>query len=156
MRRVAIWIATCAGTGYFPFAPGTAGSAVGLALVVGLRWAPLDRLWLSVAVASLAACLFLLGVWAAGKAEDFFARKDPGQVVIDEVVGQIITFVGQPRPSWKLLLAGFLLFRAFDIVKPFPAGRAERLPAGWGIMLDDVVAGVYSLGALMLLGLVIR
>ena len=156
MRRVAIWIATCAGTGYFPFAPGTAGSAVGLALVVGLRWAPLDRLWRSVAVASLAACLFLLGVWAAGKAEDFFARKDPGQVVIDEVVGQIITFVGQPRASWKLLLAGFLLFRAFDIVKPFPAGRAERLPAGWGIMLDDVVAGVYSLAALTLLGLVIR
>ena len=152
----AIWIATSAGAGYFPLAPGTAGSAVGLALVAGLGGAPFAPPWFSVALLLLAGFLFGLGVWAAGKAEKFFGRADPGQVVIDEVVGQIITFLGQPRASWKLLIAGFVLFRVFDIVKPFPARRAERLPAGWGIMVDDVVAGVYSLAGVMLLGLVLK
>ncbi len=101
----------------------------------------------------MSAGIFALGVWAAGHAERFFDRIDPGEVVIDEVVGQIITFLARPDAPGKYLLAGFILFRIFDVVKPFPVRRAERLPGGWGIMLDDVVAGVYSLAALSLFGL---
>jgi len=73
-------------------------------------------------------------------------------VVIDEVAGQILTFVATPRVAWMGLIFGFILFRALDIVKPFPARRAERLPGGWGIMMDDVVAGLYSLIVLVILG----
>ena len=97
-------------------------------------------------------CLFAVGVWSAGKAEKVFGRVDPGQVVIDEVAGQIITFIATPRIGWMGLIAGFILFRVFDIVKPFPARQAERFPGGWGIMLDDVVAGLYSLIVLTILG----
>ena len=97
-----------------------------------------------------------MGVWSAGKAEKAFGRVDPGEVVIDEIVGQIITFLATPKVSWIWLLAGFFLFRAFDIVKPFPARRAERLPGGWGIMLDDVIAGLYALIVLVVLGRFIK
>ena len=152
----AVWIATCGGIGYCPVAPGTAGSAVGLALVIGLRQVPFEPAWLAVCLTLLAGCLFGLGVWAAGKAEKFFGRVDPGQVVVDEVVGQIITFLASPLASWKWLLVGFLLFRLFDVVKPFPARRAERVSGGWGIMLDDVAAGVYSAVALTVLEFVLK
>jgi len=149
---LSIWIATGLGAGYFPVAPGTAGSAVGLVLVIALRQAALDPVRWAVCLAAISGLLFVLGVWSGGKAEKVFARVDPGQVVIDEVVGQIITFIATPRVTWMGLIAGFILFRAFDIVKPFPARRAERFPGGWGIMLDDVVAGLYSLMALVILG----
>ena len=151
-RSLSIWIATGLGTGYSPLAPGTAGSALGLALVLAFRQIPLNPLWLGVSLAAFAGLLFLVGVWSAGKAEKVFGCVDPGQVVIDEVAGQIITFVATPRVPWKGLLAGFILFRLFDIVKPFPARRAERFPGGWGIMIDDVMAGLYSLIALVILG----
>ena len=152
----AIWIATAGGAGYFPIAPGTAGSVVGVALVVGLALLPLPRAGSIVVLAAASLVLFALGVWAAGEAERFFGRVDPGQVVIDEVVGQMLTFLLLPHATWKWLVGGFLLFRAFDIVKPFPARQAERIPRGWGIMLDDVVAGLYSLAVLAVTGLVIR
>jgi phosphatidylglycerophosphatase A len=103
-----------------------------------------------------AAGLFALGVWAASGAERFFGRNDPSPVVVDEVVGQMVTFLARPDASWKLLLAGFAFFRLFDVIKPFPAGRAEHLPAGWGIMTDDVVAGIYSLVVLWLLKAVLK
>lgn len=147
----AVWIATCFGVGYFPLAPGTAGSAVGLALVVGIGRLPLARHWLVAIVAAAAIGIGALGVWAAGRAEKFFGRVDPGQVVIDEVVGQMLTLLLQPDATWKWLLAGFALFRLLDVVKPFPARSLERAPGGWGIMLDDVAAGAYGLGALALL-----
>lgn len=150
---LAVWIATCAKVGYFPFAPGTAGSLVGVALVAALGRLHLRPGWLVVALMAVACCLIPPGVWAAGKAEKFFGRVDPGPVVIDEVLGQIVTFLGKPQASWQWLLAGFVLFRFFDVVKPFPARRSERLPGGWGIMLDDVIAGVYGLAALKLLAL---
>ena len=152
----AIWIATAGGAGYFPIAPGTAGSLVGVAVVVGLAQLPLRG---TAAVGTLAAAslvLFGLGVWAAGKAEEFFGRTDPGQVVMDEVVGQMLTFLLLPHASWKWLLGGFLLFRAFDILKPFPARQAERIRRGWGIMLDDVIAGGYGLAVLAVIGLIKR
>ncbi len=152
----AIWIATACGAGYFPIAPGTAGSLVGLAVVAGLAQLHFSRLGsiAALAVATLALCA--VGIWAAGEAEEFFGRTDPGAVVVDEVVGQMGTFLLLPHANWKWLLAGFVLFRAFDIVKPFPARQAERIPRGWGIMLDDVVAGAYSLCVLLGAGLVIR
>ncbi len=149
-RSLSIWIATGLGSGYFPVAPGTAGSAVGLALVIALRQTPLDAPRLSECLAALTALLLVVGVWAAGKAEKVFGRVDPGQVVIDEVAGQIITFAATPRISWLGLIAGFVLFRVFDIVKPFPAPEAERIPGGWGIMLDDLIAGIYSMIVLVI------
>jgi phosphatidylglycerophosphatase A len=152
----AIWIATAGGAGYFPVAPGTAGSLVGVAVVVALGRLPLHG---SASIALLAAAslvLFAAGVWAADEAEKFFGRTDPGQVVMDEVVGQMLTFLLIPHATWKWLAGGFLLFRAFDIVKPFPARQAERIPRGWGIMIDDVIAGGYGLAVLAVIGMVIR
>jgi phosphatidylglycerophosphatase A len=155
-RSLSIWIATGLGSGYFPVAPGTAGSALGLVLVIAFRQTPLEPLWLGVCLAVLTGLLFFVGVWAAGKAEKVFGRVDPGQVVIDEVAGQILAFVATPRIGWRGLVAGFILFRAFDIIKPFPARRAERFSGGWGIMVDDLVAGLYSLIVLVILGRFIK
>ena len=154
-RGLAVWIATCGGVGYFPVAPGTAGSAVAVGLAVALDRMPISRAWAWTSLGALAVGLFFLGVWAASRAERFFGRVDPGHVVIDEVTGQMLTFLSAPDASWKWLLAGFLLFLVFDIVKPFPARRAERLPGGWGIMTDDVVAGAYAMTALLLLDVVL-
>lgn len=155
-RGAAVWIATCGGVGYCPVAPGSAGAAVGVALVAALAHVPLGRAWIWGALAATAVGIFALGVWATGRAEKFFGRPDPSQAVVDEVVGQMITFLAQPGAGWRWLVAGFVLFRMFDVVKPFPAGRAERVSGGWGIMLDDVAAGGYSLAALWLLGALLK
>jgi phosphatidylglycerophosphatase A len=152
----AIWIATAGGAGYFPIAPGTAGSAVGILIVFALARLPLQRIESIAVLAAVAAVLFAIGVWAATKAESFFGKTDPGQVVIDEVVGQMLTLVLFPRGNWEWLLGGFILFRLFDIVKPFPARQAERFSRGWGIMVDDVVAGLYGLAVLVVIGLIKR
>lgn len=149
---VAVWIATSGGAGYFPIAPGTAGSAVGVGIVAALGALPLARIWQQTAIAALVLGLGALGVWAAGRAEKHFGKTDPGQVVIDEVVGQMITLLLWPDATWKWLLAGFVLFRIFDVLKPFPARRLEHAPGGWGIMLDDVAAGTYGVLALALFG----
>ncbi len=125
-------------------------------MVVALEQLPLHHTAAIAVLAAASLALLALGVWAAGKAEEFFGRTDPGQVVVDEVVGQMLTFLLLPHATWKWLAGGFLLFRVFDIVKPFPAGQAERIPGGWGIMLDDVVAGVYGMAVLTLIGLVNR
>ena len=155
-RSPAVWIATVGGAGYFPYAPGTVGSAVGLGLVAALDTIPFGQAHRAVLLVLAAGGLFVVGVWSAGLSEKFFGRKDPGHVVIDEVVGQMVAFLLHPHASWKLLLVGFGLFRLFDIVKPFPARSAERLTAGWGIMVDDVVAGIYALVVVTLLGRVVR
>jgi phosphatidylglycerophosphatase A len=89
------------------------------------------------------------GVWSGGVAERHFGRTDPGQVVIDEVAGMLVTLFLNPV-GWVGAVAGFLLFRAADIVKPFPARRLERLHGGFGIMADDVMAGIYANLALRL------
>ena len=149
-----VWIATAGGVGYFPVAPGTAGSLVGVGIVLALGLLPVTFRWRSAAVAVVAVILMILGAAAASKAETFFGRVDPSQVVIDEVVGQMIALVAWPVAGWKTYVAGFILFRFFDIVKPFPAGRCERIAGGWGIMLDDVVAGAYSLLLLWVGGVV--
>jgi len=144
-RDAAAWIATCGGLGYFPLAPGAAGSALGLGIVFGIGRLPLGRLWLASIVALTAVALAAVGIWAAGGAEKYFGRVDPKQVVIDEVVGQMLALCIWPGAAWPWMLAGFVIFRVLDVTKPFPIRRLERAPGGWGIMLDDVAAGAYSL-----------
>ena len=139
MDRLLMFIATGAGSGYLPKAPGTWGTLVGLML-----WWPLAGLSLSAYLAAVAA-LFLVGVASAGAAEKILDRGDPGVVVIDEIVGVLIALTAAPlHPAAPLV--GFALFRLFDIAKPFPVGWVDRhLHGGLGIMLDDVVAGLYAL-----------
>jgi phosphatidylglycerophosphatase A len=155
-RTLAVWVATVAGAGYFPVAPGTVGSAVSVGLVAALDAVCFGNAWRNVLLVLAVLVIFFLGVWAATRSEKFFDKIDPRYVVIDEVAGQMVAFLLVPHASWKLLLGGFLLFRVFDITKPFPAGRAERLPGGWGIMVDDVIAGAYAMGALAILSYIIR
>ena len=142
-------VATVFGVGYAPVAPGTFGSAAGL-----LVW------WLlppSAAVQAVAiAAIFIAGCWSGSIAERHFGRPDPGQVVIDEVMGVLITLFLNPvhglhglhgllgLVGWKGALAGFLLFRVFDVIKPYPANKLERLHGGLGVMADDAMAGVYA------------
>jgi phosphatidylglycerophosphatase A len=145
MKRFAILLATFGYVGYFPIAPGTAGSAAALLLYALLRWLGLP--WVDLAVV---ATLCLAGFWAADVAERHYGREDPGYVVLDEVVGMLLTLLFIPV-TWSGVLAGFLLFRLFDIVKPAPARQCERLHGGVGIMMDDVVAGIYGNLALRLL-----
>ena len=155
-RGLAVWIATVAGAGYFPVAPGTIGSAVGVGVVAAFDAIPLGHGWHTALLGLAAGLIFFVGVWTAGLSEKVLGRTDPGHVVIDEVAGQMVTFLLSPHASWKFLLAGFAFFRLFDITKPFPARRAERLPGGWGIMVDDLIAGAYAMGALALLSYIIR
>ncbi len=144
MTRLALLLATFFSIGYSPVAPGTAGSIGGLAVLAGLRGTG-SRLLEPVVILGLTA----LGIWSASVAERHFKLEDPGPVVIDEVVGMLVSLLWLPA-SWQTLAAGFLLFRFFDIVKPYPANRLERLPGGVGIMADDVMAGVYANLALRL------
>jgi len=142
---VAIASSTCGYLGRSPVAPGTVGSAAGLALWWVLRQQGSPAVEVAIIVG-----LALLGVWGAGEAERHFGTLDPGPVVIDEVVGMLVTLAFVPVSLWGACV-GFFVFRLFDIVKPFPANRAEQLPRGWGIMADDVVAGAYAQVALRLL-----
>ena len=139
MDRLLMYIATGAGSGYLPKAPGTWGTLVGL-----LLWWPLAGLSLTAYLATVAV-LFIVGVASAGAAEKILDRGDPGVVVIDEIVGVLIALAAVPLHP-VAALAGFALFRLFDIAKPFPVGWVDRhLHGGLGIMLDDVAAGLYAL-----------
>lgn len=92
----------------------------------------------------------VVGIWAAHRAEHVLGGKDPGAIVIDEVAGMTLSVLAVPLTFWTLAVA-FLLFRVFDIVKPFPAGASQRLPGGFGVVVDDLIAGLYALAALALL-----
>ena len=138
MTRLAVFIATVGYCGYFPFAPGTVGSAAGLVFYALVWWTQSPI----VEVAMIAA-LFAAGVWAGTTAERYFGGVDPGPIVIDEVVGMLITLAFIPV-GWSGVLAGFFLFRVFDVIKPFPAGRLEALHGGLGVMADDAMAAVYA------------
>jgi phosphatidylglycerophosphatase A len=184
--RFALFVASAAGLGYIPIAPGTFGSLLGLVLVglPLLAWTGAARilglLGMGEGIAAgstidaihflVAGITAAVGVWSARSAAAFWHEKDPQRVVIDEVSGQHLAVVlgaaaplwRKPAPmawasfgpfgqilhssplSWKYLVLGFILFRVFDIWKPFPARQAESLPGGWGIMTDDWVAGVYA------------
>jgi phosphatidylglycerophosphatase A len=136
--RLALAVASVGCAGYAPIAPGTVGSAVAVPLWFLLRWSG----WRWAEPVSIVV-LFLVGVWSARVAERVLGVEDPGIVVIDEVVGLLISVLWLPL-TWQVALAGFVAFRLFDIVKPYPAGRLELVPNGWGVMLDDVMAGVYA------------
>ena len=138
MTRFAVFLATAAYCGYFPVAPGTVGSAAGLLVYLLVAWIGLPI----VEVAAIA-LTFAVGAWAATHAERFFGGIDPGPVVIDEVLGMLITLAFIPA-GWQAMLAGFLLFRVLDVIKPFPANRLETFHGGFGIMADDAMAGVYA------------
>ena len=138
MKALAVFLASFGYVGYFPIAPGTAGSAAALVLFYALRWIGNPAIELGAIVA-----VFAIGVWAAHGTEAALGRKDPGIVVIDEVLGMLITLAVLPVSIWGVLV-GFLLFRIFDVVKPFPAAQLEHLHGGMGIMADDAVAGLYS------------
>lgn len=134
---VARLLATTFYTGYFPFAPGTVGAAVA---ALALWFAGADQKF---PLLGLALVTTLIGVWAAGKAEEQWQEKDPGRVNLDEVAGMMVSLLFLPRTALVFLLA-FIAFRFFDIIKPVPVSTAERLPQGWGIMADDIMAGVYA------------
>ena len=145
MSRFAVALATWFGCGYFPWGPGTAGSLAAILIAAALHF------WFGGGRFVLLALLILLlwpAIWASTETARQIGREDPGIVVIDEVLGQWLTILGATAINWKSLLAAFLLFRIFDIWKPWPIRRLEALPEGTGIVADDLAAGVF--GALIL------
>jgi phosphatidylglycerophosphatase A len=143
---VARFWATAGGIGYSPVAPGTCGAALGVAVVALTAGIPL---W---AFLALTAGTSVIGVWAAEMADRSWKTQDSGRIVIDEVAGYFVTLAFVDRADGALLLLGFVLFRAFDIIKPPPVSTCERrFPNGLGVMLDDLVAG--ALAGLVLLGI---
>ena len=165
--RLALAIATGLGLGYLPKAPGTWGSLLGVvlgwwALRSSPRWwfyTPMSRSAAEVAANSahnfqlfesaLVVVVSAAGLWAADRVAKYLRKTDPQIVVVDEVAGQLIAYLGLATPrtfalNWQYLLAGLILFRVFDIWKPFPARQAEALHGGLGIMADDWIAGIYA------------
>jgi phosphatidylglycerophosphatase A len=133
-------LATGCGVGYAPLAPGTAGSALAAAIVgvVPFSRAGLLLFFLAVTVA---------GTWAAHRTERRLGVKDPGAIVIDEVAGMTLAVLPFP-PTPAVLIVGFVLFRIFDVTKPFPARASQRVAGGIGVMVDDLIAGLYALAAI--------
>jgi phosphatidylglycerophosphatase A len=145
MRCFVILSATWWGTGYSPIASGTVGTLAAIPLYLALARLPFPLYILTLVP------FFFFSCWVAGAAEEIFAEKDSGKIVIDEVIGYLITMTGAPF-SWRAVILGFFLFRLFDIVKVPPANIIDRrLKNGWGVVLDDVVAGVYACVVLHLL-----
>jgi phosphatidylglycerophosphatase A len=164
----ALIIATC-GVGYIPLAPGTWGSLIGVGfyffvftfghhvLFAGVEHNRFnqEQVWTAELTGVLVAIFLvtMIGIWAASRAERLFRRKDPATIVIDEVAGQMVALLSGPLwlHTWWSILAAFLLFRVFDIWKPYPIRRLEHLESGLGIMADDIAAGAYALIANSLL-----
>jgi len=143
MQAIGLLVATGLGVGFIPFAPGTFGSVLGLAL-----WFLLPQS-LPVQIGAIL-LVFAVGAWSSSVTERRLNRTDPGPVVIDEVLGMWVTLAGIPS-GWSASLMGFFLFRLFDVIKPYPANRLERLHGGVGVMADDAMAGLYANLALRLL-----
>lgn len=139
ITRLAVFICTFGYLGYFPIAPGTVGSLAGLAVYGLLRWMGAG----SATDAAIIVVLFALGVWSGTHAEHYFGTTDPGPGVLDEVVGMLVTLIFAPA-TWPVAILGFFVFRVLDVIKPFPAGRFEKLPGGLGMMADDVMSAVYG------------
>lgn len=150
--RVPRWadlIATACHVGHIKPGPGTWGSAIGVILWL-LAEESVGESWRTPAVFGIAVLLTVVGIKAATLVERATGIEDPSFVIVDEIVGQLFTLIGAPI-TWKTAVAGFLLFRLFDIIKPFPVRRLERFPEGIGIVMDDIGAGLYSLAVLHLL-----
>lgn len=151
---------TTFGVGYLPLMPGTYGSMLGVGIYLFFGWtegnlaknlainnwtAAQISAWFHVFNLIIFLIFCLLGIWASGRSTHHFKNKDPKQAVVDEVMGQLIVFLFVPFAiSWWLVLAGFLLFRLFDIWKPYPINSLQNLPAGIGVCADDILAGVYG------------
>ena len=152
-------IATC-GVGYLPLAPGTWGSILGVAIYIA-AWFGESKLgsyllqsgwnertigtWLGSANLIVLLGIIFAAIWASGRAGRVWGEKDPQRAVIDEVVGQLVVFFYIPfTTSWWLIASGFVLFRFFDIVKPYPINKLQDLPGGLGVCADDIVAGIYA------------
>lgn len=136
-------IATSCGFGYFPYGPGTMGALFGILLWLPLHGYASDTVTF-LATLTLIVAFTVLGVWASTIAEKYWGQ-DPSRVVIDETVGQWIALLPvTAQQPWWTILAAFVLFRFFDIVKPLGVRRMESLPAGYGIMADDILAGLYG------------
>jgi len=146
LRRLGVFVATCAHVGYAPVAPGTFGSLFALVLYYLIRRQQSTAIELGAI-----AVVVVIGLWSATEAEHHFGGIDPGPVVIDEVVGMLITLALHPVNIWGAIVA-FFIFRLLDIIKPWPERRLELLPGGFGVVLDDVMAGVY--GNLIVWGLI--
>lgn len=136
LNRFMVHAATLGPIGRSPMAPGTLGTLAGLAFIALARMSP---------TAHIAACVIVsaFGIMASERAAIAIGRKDPGEVVIDEVAGIFIATALLPL-TWGYLLAAFVLFRAFDILKPPPINISQRLPGGYGIMVDDIIAGIFA------------
>ena len=145
MRRVGVFVATCAYVGYVPVAPGTFGSAAGVAVFYAVRSTGSTAVELAVI-----ALLFAIGIWSSTQAEHHFGGTDPGPIVVDEVVGMLITLALLPVNGAGVFV-GFLVFRVLDVVKPWPSAGFERLPGGLGVMADVGMAAIY--GNLIMRGL---
>ena len=149
MDRLRALLVTGGGTGYLPVAPGTWGSAAVVGIYVLLA-SSVTCCWHAAAVAmALVAIVGSIICVALGPfAEKHFGKKDPGQVTIDEWAGQAVALLGLPAATgaglWITVAAAFVAFRVFDIVKPPPARQLEKLPHGWGVLLDDLAAGIYA------------
>lgn len=136
-RAVILFFAQGACSGKAPVAPGTAGTVVGLLLYLGVRdLAP-------VFYALLVGLLCIVGTWTAGKAEALLGKEDDPSIVIDEIAGYLIALFLVPH-GWTFVIAGFVLFRIFDIAKPWPVFQLQSFHGGLGIMLDDIAAGIYT------------
>jgi phosphatidylglycerophosphatase A len=146
LARIGVFIATCGYIGYAPIAPGTFGSAAGLVVFLAVRSTGSVTVELATIVV-----LFAVGVWSGTVAEHHFGGVDPGPIVLDEVVGMLITLALLPVTLTGAIV-GFLVFRVLDVVKPWPSGGFERLPGGLGVMADDGMAAVY--GNLVMRGLI--
>jgi phosphatidylglycerophosphatase A len=138
---VAFALASAFGAGYSPVAPGTAGSLV---TAVAIWLLPLTPLRIAVALVVVT----VLGIWAGSRVERVLGRKDPGVIVIDEVAGMLLSVILLPR-RLPVLVTAFLLFRLFDVWKPFPARESQSLTGGVGVMVDDLIAGLYTLILIM-------
>jgi phosphatidylglycerophosphatase A len=138
MRRLAVFICSFGYIGFFPIAPGTVGSAAGVAVYLGAQYLAVPSVQLVLIVTFLVA-----GVVLTRPCEEDLRCIDPGPIVIDEVMGMLITLFMIPV-GWGGIVLGFLLFRALDVVKPFPARQLERLHGGFGVMADDAMAAVYA------------
>jgi phosphatidylglycerophosphatase A len=142
---LAVALASFGYVGFAPVAPGTVGSAAAIPLFLLLRWA--GSAWIEIAACAV---IIAAGAWSARLTEQALGVEDPGPVVIDEVAGMLISLLFLPG-TWPVVLAAFVAFRVFDIVKPWPAGRLEHVPGGWGVMADDVMAGIYANLAIQIL-----
>lgn len=144
MNTLRLGIVTCGFLGCSPYAPGTFGTLGGVALAWGLGYTRPFLLWLIVC----AAFLYLVGRSLADWAEAHAGKKDPGFFVLDEVIGYLVTVAWVAPPTPLTLVVGFCVFRFFDILKPKPVRSVEALGGGDGILLDDVVAGLYGLAVM--------